>query len=147
MCAVVTNIQEASFDVRESSRGEPNWRCLDLSGEHLGVRIEELPPGSSSSYHHYHTAEEEHVLITEGSGTLHLGSESITVTKGDHIGFPAGDQIAHHIENTSMEPLAYLVFGERKSDDVVIYPENNIALVKSAKGHQWYRFEDYVGDD
>ncbi len=141
----VTQIQDASFELRESPRDEPAFRCLDLSGEHLGVRMEELQPGGTSSYHHYHTAEEEHVLITDGRGTLHLGDERVDIRKGDHILFPAGDETAHHIENTSSDPLAYLVFGERKTDDVVIYPDSNIALVKSAHGQRWYRFEDYSG--
>ena len=140
----VTNIHDASLEERESPRGEPDWRCLDLSGEHLGVRIEELPPGSNSSYHHYHTAEEEHVLVISGTATLHLGDEAVEIRKGDHVLFPAGEEVAHHIENSSTEPLTYLVFGERKQDDVVVYPQNSIALVKSSQGHRWYNYEEYI---
>lgn len=147
MCAMVTNIHNAAFEVRESPREEPHWRCLDLSGNNLGARIEELPPGSNSSYHHYHTAEEEHVLVLSGVGTLHLGDDSSDIGAGDHILFPAGDEIAHHIENTSTKPLRYLVFGERKQNDVVMYPQSSIALVKSSGGHRWYRFEEYNSDD
>ncbi len=143
----ITNIHTAPLATRTSPRGEPDWRCLDLSGEHLGVRIEELQPGSNSSYHHYHTAEEEHVLVLDGNGTLHLGAEAIDINPGDHIAFPAGDEVAHHIENTSTEPLRYLVFGERKQDDVVMYPQSSIALVKSARGHRWYTYEEYNTDD
>lgn len=36
--------------------------------------------------------------------------------------FAAGEAVAHHIENTSDAPLKFLVFGERKRDDVVFYP-------------------------
>lgn len=143
----VTNIYEASLEERKSPRGEPDWRCLDLSGEHLGVRIEELPPGSSSSYHHYHTAEEEHVLVIEGTATLHLGDEEVEIKKGDHVLFRPGDEVAHHIENSSTEPFTYLVFGERKQDDVVIYPQSSIALVKSCQGHRWYNYKAYTPED
>ena len=122
----VTNIHEATLEVRKSARGEPDWRCLDLSGENLGVRVEELPPGSNSSYHHYHTAEEEHVLVLEGRATLHIGADVVEVSKGDHVLFTAGEEVAHHIENTSTEPFTYLVFGERKKDDVAIYPNSSI---------------------
>ena len=140
----ITNIYDASMETRQSARGEADWRCLDLSGEHLGVRIEELPPGSNSSYHHYHTAEEEHVLVLSGTATLHLGDEAIAISKGDHALFPGGLETPHHIENSSTEPFTYLVFGERKQDDVVIYPQSSIALVKSAQGHRWYTFDEYV---
>lgn len=143
----VTNIHETTLEVRKSARGEADWRCLDLSGENLGVRIEELPPGSNSSYHHYHTAEEEHVIVLEGRATLHYGDELIEVRKGDHVSFKAGEEIAHHLENTSAGPFTYLVFGERKRDDVVIYPKSSIALVKSSRGHRWYNYAEYVPEE
>ena len=143
----VTNIKEANLEVRKSPRGEADWRCLDISGEHLGVRIEELPPGGNSSYHHYHTAEEEHVLVLEGTATLHYGKNAIPLKKGDHVSFIAGEEIAHHIENSSTEALTYLVFGERKQDDVVIYPENSIALLKSSQGHRWYNYNEYTPEE
>ena len=143
----VTNIGEASLESKKSARGEADWRCLDLSGEHLGVRIEELPPGSNSSYHHYHTSEEEHVLILEGLATLHYGDEAIEIKKGDHMVFEAGEEIAHHIENSGAETLTYLVFGERKQDDVVIYPKSSMALVKSSRGHRWYNYDEYTREE
>ncbi len=86
------------------------------------------------------------MLVLEGQGTLHLGDESIALTKGDHVWFKAGEELAHHIENTSTETLTYLVFGERKQDDVVIYPDSSLALVKSSQGQRWYRYNEYVPD-
>ncbi len=139
----VTNIFGASMEQRKSARGESDWRCLDLSGEHLGVRIEELPPGNSSAYHHYHVAEEEHVIMLEGTATLHLGDETVEITKGDHVLFPAGEEVGHHIQNGSGEPVRYLVFGERKRDETVFYPQSSIVLVKSSQGHRWYTYEEY----
>ncbi len=139
----VTNIDDTALEQRKSGRGESDWWGLDLSGEHLGVRIEELPPGNTSSYHHYHTAEEEHVLVVDGIATLHLGDEAIEIKKGDHILFPTDEEVAHHIENTSSGPFRFLVFGERKQDDVVFYPQSSIVLVKSSQGLRWYNYEEY----
>ncbi|MDH3643481.1 MAG: cupin domain-containing protein [Gammaproteobacteria bacterium] len=147
MAKQITNIHRAELEEKKSHRGEPDWRCLDLGGEHLGVRIEELPPGSNSSYHHYHTAEEEHVLVLEGAATLHLGDETVEIGKGDHVLFPAGEEVAHHIENSSTDSFTYLVFGERRQDDVVMYPKSSIALVKSAHGHRFYTYEEYIPED
>jgi len=142
-----TNINTAQYEVGQSPReGEADFRFLDISGEHLGVKIEELPKGGTSSYHHYHTAEEEHVIVLEGSGTLHLGDEQIELAKGDHICFPAGEAVAHHIENLSDSPLKFLVFGERKQNDVVFYPNGNVVSVKSAAGLNFYNYKPFKAD-
>ena len=139
----ITNINSAQYkEEGVSERDGATGRTLDLSGQHLGVRIEEGDAGGTSSYHHYHSAEEEHVLVLEGTGTLHYGTERIDLTKGDHIWFPAGEAIPHHLENTSTGPFRYLVFGERKQDDVVFYPDASVMLVKSVKGFQLYNYEE-----
>ena len=97
-----TNINSADYkEEGVSERDGATGRTLDLSGDHLGVRIEEGDAGGTSSYHHYHTAEEEHVIVLKGVGTLHLGTERIDLSEGDHIWFPAGEDTAHHLENTS----------------------------------------------
>jgi uncharacterized cupin superfamily protein len=105
-----------------------------------------MDPGATSSYHHYHTAEEEHVLVLAGSATLHLGDEQIELVEGDHVWFPAGEDLAHHIENTSAEPCKFLVFGERKQDDVVFYPKGQVMLVKSATGLHQYVYKERAAD-
>ena len=143
----ITNTNTATYETGESQRDEAPWRFLDLSGEHLGVRIEETPPAGTTSYHHYHTQEEEHVLVLGGTATLHSGDEAIVLNEGDHVWFPAGEEVAHHIENSSSEPFRYLVFGERKTDDVVFYPEGPVIMVKSSQGKQLYTYEKRVAKD
>jgi uncharacterized cupin superfamily protein len=134
------NIHEAKFEEVVNSRGE-RWRSLDLSGEHIGVRIEDLSPGDSSSVHHYHTLEEEHVLALEGTATLILGSQELAIRAGDHVWFAAGDEQAHHIENRSAQNFKFLVFGERRDGDVVFYPERGVMLVK-ARGNRQFKYEE-----
>lgn len=126
----LTNINQPDWVEGKSKRGS-TWRFVDLSGERLGVRIEEMPPGGTSSVHHYHTLEEEHVIVLEGNATLFLGSDRHALGKGDHIWFAAGKEEAHHIENTSAEVFKFLVFGERNQHDVVIYPEQKVMMVKA----------------
>jgi uncharacterized cupin superfamily protein len=138
----ITNIDKADYKVGESQREEPAWRQLDLSGAHLGVRVEELAPNGTSSHHHYHTAEEEHVLVLDGQATLHLGEETHPLVAGDHLCFAAGVPVPHHIENTSNAPLRFLVFGERRDDDVVFYPAGSVLLVKSNEGPKLYKYEE-----
>lgn len=138
------NINDAKW--AESPRNQRNetWKYLDLSGERLGVRIEELQPGESSSFHHFHTAEEEHVLVMEGEATLMLGDENSQIVAGDHCWFPAGLEEAHYIENTSDQAFRFLVFGERNPNDVVVYPEHQVMLLKGLGFRQFtYRaFKD-----
>ena len=143
----ITNANTATYETGESQRDEAPWRFLDLSGEHLGVRIEETPPAGTTSYHHYHTQEEEHVLVLGGTATLHSGDDAIVLHEGDHVWFPAGEDVAHHIENSSSKPFRYLVFGERKTDDVVFYPEGPVIMVKSSQGKQLYTYEKRVAKD
>ena len=127
----MANIRQIDQDwITQDARGQV-WKYQDLSGDHLGVRIEELAPGATSSEFHYHTTEEEHVLILSGSATLILGDTRSPLSEGQHVWFRAGEAIAHCIENTSDEPFRFLVFGERKSDDVVVYPEHQVMLLKS----------------
>ena len=116
---------------------ESDFRFKDLSGEHLGARIEMLLPGESSSYHHYHTAEEEHLFMLSGQATLVFADEETLCGTGDHIWFRAGDERAHHFVNHSEEPCTYLVFGERKEEDVVVYPEFQVMMVKALKRQQF----------
>lgn len=119
-----------------------NLACefVDLSGDHLGVRLERIPPGQSSSYHHFHTAEEEHVYVLDGTGMLVRGEEETALAAGDHVWFPAGVPEPHHIVNRSDAWLTYLVFGERLSHDVVVYPEHDTMLVKGL-GRKAFRVE------
>lgn len=135
-----TNIDETPWEERTTPRGEL-WWSKDLSGENLGVRIEQIRPGDSSSVHHYHTLEEEHVIVLAGSATLVLGTEERTVKKGDHFWFAAGKEEAHHLENRTDENFEILVFGERKAGDVVVYPNHAVMLVK-ALGFRQVTYEE-----
>jgi uncharacterized cupin superfamily protein len=126
----ITNINDSTFVEITTGRGESE-RQLDLSGQHLGVRIEDLPPGATSSYHHYHTLEEEHVLVLSGAATLHLGSAQHVLREGDHVCFLAGEPTPHHIENTGSGRFKFLVFGERNPGDTVFYPNGPVMMVKA----------------
>ena len=129
----------------ESNARGGRWKFRDLSGENLGVRIEELGPGSTSSEHHYHTAEEEHVIMLDGCATLVLGDEKHPLSAGDHVWFRAGEELAHHIINESSEPCQFLVFGERKAEDVVVYPEHQVMMLKSL-GFKQFTYRNLTKD-
>ena len=140
-----TNIHDSKYEDGSNAKGE-TWKSLDLSGKHLGVRIEEIPPGGTSSIHHYHTLEEEHVLVLEGAATLILGSEEQALKKGDHVWFAAGKEVAHHIENRSDGNFKYLVFGERNEGDIVYYPDARVMMVKAPE-RQLFTYRPFAMPD
>lgn len=57
-----------------------------------------------------------------GSAVLHLGTEQHLLRAGSYVCFPAGQPVAHHLENAGTEPFVYLIVGERIADDKVTYP-------------------------
>lgn len=92
---------------------------------HVGVLVEELPPGKQSSPLHYHTAEEEQLMILAGEATLRLGDERYLMKAGDYVVFPAGQKLGHALVNESDETCRFLMIGERDPNDVCIYPDSN----------------------
>lgn len=125
----ITNIFNGEWKEEATARGGV-FKHIDLDGVRLGARVEELAPGNTSSVHHFHTAEEEHIIALEGDATLVRDSGNVALKAGDHVCFAAGEEDAHHIENTSSAPFRFLVFGERNSNDTVVCPEQQVMMVK-----------------
>ena len=100
---------------------------------HVGVNLEELPPGKQSCPLHYHMLEEEHLYILEGRPTLRLGLERIALAPGDYVCFPAGQEAGHALVNESDAPCRYLIIGERNANDVIVYPDSGKVMVRPAR--------------
>jgi len=96
---------------------------------HVGVLIEELPPGKQSCPLHYHIEEEEQMMILAGEATLRLGDERYTVRAGDYVVFPAGQKLGHCLVNESDAVCRFLMIGESRPNDVCVYPDSNKVLV------------------
>ncbi len=92
---------------------------------HVGVLIEAPAPGKRLCPTHYHMLEEEHALILEGEATLILGEERHAMKAGDYVCFPAGQKVGHSLMNAGPGPLRYLMIGERKPDELCVYPDSN----------------------
>jgi uncharacterized cupin superfamily protein len=92
---------------------------------HVGVAIEELPPGKQSCPFHFHMLEEEHVLVLEGECTLRLGEERVRFKAGDYAVFPAGVKTGHCLVNETDRPCRYVVIGENNPNESCVYPDSN----------------------
>lgn len=97
----------------------------------IGVLVEELPPGGRSAPLHYHLREEEHVFVLDGRVTLRLGDGTHAMGPGDYVCFPAGQQAGHCLVNDGDAPCRYVVIGERKSDEVCVYPDSHKLRVRA----------------
>jgi uncharacterized cupin superfamily protein len=100
-------------------------------GYHVGVAIEELPPGKRTAPAHYHMLEEEHVYILEGSLTLRLGAETHRMQAGDYVCFPAGQKAGHCLVNDGDAPCRYVILGENNPNEVAVYTDTNKVLVRA----------------
>ncbi len=98
---------------------------------HVGVAIEELPPGMQSSPAHYHIFEEEHVYILEGALTLRLGAGTHEMKAGDYVCFPAGQKAGHCLINNSGAVCRYVIAGERHPNEVGVYTDTGKVLVRA----------------
>jgi len=98
---------------------------------HVGVEIDELPPGKRSASAHYHMHEEEHLLVLEGSCTLRLGEERHHLKAGDYACFPAGQRAGHCLENEGTEVCRLLVIGERCPDEVAVHTDTGAVQIRA----------------
>lgn len=113
----------------ERSHGEAfasRRACLGeaAGGEDLGCSLYEVPPGRSHCPFHYHGANEEALYVLEGAGTLRSTAGDADLSEGDYVAFPAGEDGAHRVVNSSEETLRYLCFSTMREPEVVIYPDS-----------------------
>ena len=115
--------EEGRFGSREQDLGRAAGSAT------VGLRREVIPPGKQSSPRHAHMAEEEIFVVLRGRGTLLRGKERVAVEAGDVAAFPAGTGVAHAFVADLGEELEFLSIGERKDNDVVLYPDSGKLLV------------------
>ncbi len=95
----------------------------------VGLRREVIIAGKQSSPRHAHMTEEEIFVVLRGRGTLLRGEERVAVGAGDVVAFPAGTGVAHAFVADPEEELEFLSIGERKDNEVVVYPDSGKLLV------------------
>lgn len=112
----------------EYSHGErfgTRFRQLGEFGgcSHVGVCMEEIPPGRQAYVAHYHMLEEEQLLVLEGRPTLRLGERRLPMGPGTFVVFPAGQRAGHALVNETEEPVRYLIIGERDPNEVTVHTD------------------------
>ena len=117
------------FEVMVASLG------AQIGARKLGVSLAVVQPGKRARPKHAHHVNEEMMLILEGEGTYHCGTESAATKVGDLISAPPGDgSAAHQIENTLTAALRYMTFSTKLEPEVVEYPDSGKFGVASLAG-------------
>lgn len=121
-------------EYRHSEKIRLRYKAFETARDaHMGVCIQELPAGCTTEPAHYHLREEEHLFVLQGTMTLRLAQERITLRTGDYMRFAAGDDREHCLINDGDAACEFLLWGERNPDDVVIYPDSNKVSVASLR--------------
>ena len=86
------------------------WHLLHR--DDLSVIQERVPPGRSE-VRHYHNLSHQFFYILEGTGTMTIGEETVTLHKGE--GIEIAPQVPHQFRNASEQDVVFLVVSEPKS--------------------------------
>ena len=109
------------------------------------VRVYEIPPGKSAYPYHYHLKNEETFFIIKGEGILRTPEGERPVRPGDLIFFPAGEDGAHKLTNSSdREMLVYIDFDGVHDLDVAMYPDSGKIGVWGKNINRIYHVDDDV---
>ena len=111
---------QKSFEFKNAMISSPS-----ATGGKLNAKFFTLMPGKTNYPYHYHTGAEEIFYIISGTATLKTPDGDRTVTEGDVIVFPANENGAHQLTNTSDEALVYLDISTVSSPDVVFFPDKD----------------------
>lgn len=108
----------------EKLAGRKSWPLTNQwKLNQFGVNRVELPPGAWSTNRHYHTRNDELVIVISGELTLVTGDGEELLGPGDCVGFAAGVENAHHLQNRGKQPAVYYDIGGRDAWDRSRFPD------------------------
>ena len=108
----------------------------------FGVNITELEPHSATSLRHWHSHEDEFIYVLDGEVTLVTGDGTQVLTRGMCVGFPAGVEDGHCIENRSASPATILEVGTRDDRDEGNYPDVDLHCKANRYKHVQFIHKD-----
>jgi uncharacterized cupin superfamily protein len=119
--------------------GRSKQRLGDALGlKNFGVNLTAIKPGSASALRHWHSSEDEFIYVLRGELVLVTEGGEQVLTAGMAAGFPAGKADGHCLVNRSAGDAAYLEVGDRRSDDSVAYPDDDLEGRATASGRKFF---------
>ena len=126
------------FKSRVSARRKQ--RLGDALGlKNYGVNLTTIPPGAVSALRHWHSHEDEFIYIVSGELALVTNDGEQRLTPGMCAGFPAGKADGHCLVNRTDRDAVYLEVGDRRPNDAVTYPDDDIAGRATPQGRRFTR--------
>jgi uncharacterized cupin superfamily protein len=110
-----------------------------LGLKHFGVNLTTIPPGAASALRHWHSHEDEFIYIVSGELVLVTNDGEQPLTPGMCAGFPAGTPDGHCLVNRTGKDAVYLEVGDRRPEDAVTYPDDDIAGRATPQGRRFTR--------
>ena len=108
----------------EKLKGRKSWPLTGQWGlTQFGVNRVELAPGGWSTNRHWHRRNDEMVVVISGELVLVTDEGEEVLRTGDCVGFKAGVENAHHLQNRSDGPAVYFDVGGRDAWDVSVFPD------------------------
>jgi uncharacterized cupin superfamily protein len=105
-------------------QGRKTWSLTGQWGlSQFGVNRVELPAGGWSTNRHWHSRNDELVVVISGELTVVTDDGEEVLGPGDSIGFKAGVENAHHLQNRGSAPAVYYDIGGRDAWDRSIFPD------------------------
>ena len=110
-----------------------------LGLKNFGVNLTTLPPRGASALRHWHTHEDEFIYVISGELTLITEGGEQALTAGMCAGFPAGKADGHCLVNRTDRDVQYLEVGDRRAEDAVTYPDDDIEGRATPQGRRFTR--------
>jgi uncharacterized cupin superfamily protein len=119
-------------------------RCKQRLGDALGLRnygvdLTTIPPGAVSALRHWHSHEDEFIYMVSGELTLVTNDGEQRLVPGMCAGFPAGKADGHCLINRTQRDAVYLEVGDRRPEDAVTYPDDDISGQATPQGRRFTR--------
>ena len=110
-----------------------------LGLRNFGVNLTTIPAGAVSALRHWHSHEDEFIYVVSGELILLTNGGEQQLTPGMCAGFPAGKPDAHCLINRTSRDAVYLEVGDRRPEDAVTYPDDNLAGRATPQGRRFTR--------
>ena len=95
------------YDFGRGSLLHPLKKALGLTS--VGVSLSRMEPGMGYPFFHAHKEQEEIFICLEGSGTLLVEEEEITMQRGDFLRI--APEVPRAVGNRTNEPCTFLILG------------------------------------
>ena len=134
-----------TFDGMPDGYGAPFAAIGDAIGaQHLAGQLVELAPGQKLCPYHWEAGQEEWLLVLDGRPTVRTPEGPRELRSGDVVCFPRGEAGAHQVLNESDAGARVVMLSERRTPNVIVYPDSGKVGVRSSSLRGNYRLESAV---